>query len=392
MKMKGIKFFSAIVLLTVIFACNNHNSSEQSDFSQLSNVKFEKDKPFKEFLENVRQYYKLPAIAAAVVTSDSVLHLDVVGMNNTKDNLKIGDNALFNIGSCAKSLTSLLVAKLIEQGYLDWDTQLLEVIDLDKEVIDKTYNKITVIDLLSHSSGFHQYSSDEDFFSISNKIPELTGSIINKRNQFVIWNCLNAKPLEKGEFHYSNGGYVAVASMLESITEKTWEVLIDDEILKPLELNSAKIGFAQELDTNQPWRHLGRDSNGYGIPLPSEQREIPDLFNPAGNISMSIRDFAKYAQFHLQCLFESNETFINSELVKKLHKITVNVSENESYGLGWSISFFNGEKVSAHSGGDQSTYAIIAIDYNLRKAWVIMTNIGDSNAEIACGNIIMEMQ
>jgi CubicO group peptidase (beta-lactamase class C family) len=390
--MKKIKFLSAIVLLTTIFACNNQNSSEQPDFSHLSNVKLKKDQPFKEFLEKVRQYYKLPAIAAAVITSDSVLHLDVVGINNTIDNLKIDDTALFNIGSCAKSLTSLLVAKLIEQGYLDWDTKLLEVINLDKEVIDKTYNKISVIDLLSHSSGYHQYSSDEDFFSISNKIPELSGNIIKKRNQFVIWNCMNAKPLEIGEFHYSNGGYVAVASMLESVTEKTWEVLIDDEILKPLELHSAKIGFAQEFDTNQPWRHFGRDSKGYGIPLPSEQREIPDLFNPAGNISMSIGDFAKYAQFHLQCLFESNETFIDSDLVKKLHEPTVNNSESESYGLGWSVSFFKGEKVSAHSGGDQSTYAIIVIDHSLRKAWVIMTNIGDSNAEIACGNIIMETQ
>ena len=50
------------------------------------------------------------------------------------------------------------------------------------------------------------------------------------------------------------------------------------------------------------------------------------------------------------------------------------------------------EKVSAHSGGDQSTYAMIAIDHNTQKAWVILTNIGDSKAELACGNIIMETQ
>lgn len=390
--MKVIKLVLTTILFVGIISCNSQSNSGQEDLSSLSNIRFDRTKSFHEFLESVRHNYQLPAIAAAVVNLDSIIFLDATGYNNVKDSLKINKSSLFNLGSCAKSLTSLLVAKYVGLGDIDWDTKLLETLNIKNKLVDKDYSDITVTDLLSHSSGFPQYSSDEDFFQILSLIPELSDSFINKRNQFVVWNCRNFKTIGKGEFHYSNGGYVAVASMLESITGRSWESLINDEILKPLDLNSAIIGFAQDKDSGQPWRHFDRDNNGNPILLDPSQREIPDLFNPAGNISMTIEDFAKYAQFQLKCLFENDETLLKPELVNKLHQPIINIAGNENYGLGWGVTFYDGQKVSAHSGGDQSTYAIIAIDHKMRKAWVIMTNIGDSNAELACGNIIMETQ
>lgn len=390
--MKKIITAGFVVFLLINLSCNNQNDTNQQDFSSLSVVKFEKEETFSEFLEKVRTHFKLPAIAAAVITSDSILFLEAVGINNTKDSVKIDQSSKFNLGSCAKSFTSLLVAKFVESDSIDWDTKLIDVVSKNKKPIHKDYKTITVVDLLSHSSGFPQYYSDEDFFNISKRIPGMSGPVINRRKHFTIWNYQNIKPTGKEEYNYSNGGYVAVASMLESVSGKSWEALINEEIIQPLGLSSAIFGFAQDYDRNQPWRHYHRNNNGYGVPLNSSYRVIPDLFNPAGNISMSIGDFAKYAQFQLKCLFRDDTTFINPQLVKKLHEPIVSISQTNSYGLGWGVSMIDGGKVSAHSGGDQSTYAIIAIDHNSEKAWVILTNIGDSNAELACGNIIMETQ
>jgi len=390
--MKKISVIGYTFLLLIILSCDSRNNTNQQDLSSLSVIKYEKEETFSEFLEKVRTHFKLPAIAAAVITSDSILFLEAVGINNTKDSVKINQSSKFNLGSCAKSFTSLLTAKFVELDFIGWDTKLIDVVSNNNKPIHKAYNTITIVDLLSHSSGFSQYYSDEDFFNISERIPGMSGSVINRRKHFTIWNYQNIKPTGKGEYNYSNGGYIAVASMLESISGKSWEELINEEIFQPLGLSSAILGFAQDYDRDQPWRHYHRNNNGYGIPLKSSQREIPDLFSPAGNISMSIGDFAKYAQFQLKCLFGDDTTFINPQLVKKLHKPIVDISQTDSYGLGWGISMIDGGKVSAHSGGDQSTYAIIAIDHNSKKAWVIFTNIGDSRAELACGNIIMETQ
>jgi CubicO group peptidase (beta-lactamase class C family) len=383
----GYTFF-----LLILLGCINQDNNGQQDFSYLSVVKFDKEETFSTFLEKVRVYYKLPAIAAAVVTSDSILCLDAVGINNTKDSVEVDQSSKFNLGSCAKSFTSLLVAKFVGLEVIGLDTKLIDVITDERESIYSNYYNISVTDLLSHSSGFPQYYTDEDFFNFSDRIPGISGSLMNQRKKFTIWNLQNRKSIGRGEYNYSNGGYVAVASMLESISDKSWEELINEEIIQPLGLSSAIIGFAQDYDRNQPWRHYHRDINGFAIPLNSSERKIPNLFNPAGNISMSIRDFAKYAQCQLKVLFEDDTTFIDPQLVKYLHQPIVNISENESYGLGWVISMINGGIVSAHSGGDQSTYAVIAIDHNLKKAWVIFTNVGDSQAELACGNIIMETQ
>lgn len=390
--MKNLITIGFILFLLINVSCNRQNNTNQQDLSYLSVIKFEKEASFSEFLEKIRNYYKLPAIAAAVVSSDSIIYIEALGINNMIDSVEVDLSSKFNLGSCGKSFTSLLIAKYVENGLIHWDNKIIDYMSVNEKSIFNDYKEITIKDLLSHSSGFPQYSSDEDFFNISENIPGLSGSIINKRKQFTIWNCQNTEPTRKGEFSYSNGGYVAVASMLESISDKSWEELLNEEIIQPLGLSSAIIGFAQDYDRNQPWRHYHRNNNDFGVPLHSSDRSIPDLFNPAGNISMSIGDFAKYAQFQLKCLFEEDKTFINPELVKNLHEPIVSISQNESYGLGWGVNIMDGGKVSAHSGGDGSTYAIIAIDHTSKKAWVILTNIGDSQAELACGNIIMETQ
>ncbi len=390
--MKKLISFGFTFLLLINLSCDNQNNINQQDLSSLSVIKYIEEDSFSEFLEKVRVYYKLPAIAASVVSHDSVLCIDAVGINNTSDNIEVDLSSKFNIGSCGKSLSSLLVAKFVDTGLINWDTRIIDYISFNEKSIISEYKKISIEELLSHSSGFAQYSSDQDFFNVTEEIPEISGSIINERKQFTNWNFQNLKTTRKGEFSYSNGGYVVAASILEHITHKSWEVLLNEEIIQPLGLKSAIIGFAQDYDKNQPWRHYHRNNDGYGVPLYSSDRKIPDLFNPAGNISMSIGDFAKYAQFQLKCLFEYDKTLLNPNLVKKLHKPKVNISQNESYGLGWGIKIMDGGKVSAHSGGDGSTYAIIAIDHISEKAWVILTNIGDSQAELACGNIIMETQ
>jgi hypothetical protein len=155
-------------------------------------------------------------------------------------------------------------------------------------------------------------------------------------------------------------------------------------------MDSAYIGMPYQKDINQPWRHYHRDENGEPVPLPISEREIPELFNPAGTVSLSIKDFAVYAMFHLRGLAGENG-ILNSETVRYLHEPAIESEQDQFYALGWGIRWYGDTKVSGHSGGDQSVYAVIAIDHKNLTAGLVMCNIGDEQAELACANVMVEM-
>ena len=91
---------------------------EESIFEQYLQIRFQADQSLNQFLENIIEHYKLPGIAAAVVSKDSILKLGAFGLRRSDSKIRIDENDIFCIGSCCKSMTAVLAATLIEEGIL----------------------------------------------------------------------------------------------------------------------------------------------------------------------------------------------------------------------------------------------------------------------------------
>jgi len=193
--MKAFKILNLILSLTIIISCQNNSSFEETRINYQANESIES------FATKIKDYYKLPGIAIARINKDSITDVIVKGKNRTINGVDLNVNSKFQIGSCGKSLTSFLVATLIEHGFIKWDTKLCDVFkDLN---IHPDLKNVSVKQLLSHTASIREFTSDEEVFDIHSIIPQLEGNTCQKRKIFTKWN-LEQKPIFKvGEYHYS---------------------------------------------------------------------------------------------------------------------------------------------------------------------------------------------
>jgi CubicO group peptidase (beta-lactamase class C family) len=324
----------------------------------------------------------------AKINDHSIEKVAIKGWNKIRQGIPLNSASKFNIGSCGKSFTALLAATFVEEGSLSWETKISDV--FSDMLIHKDFNDITLRQLLSHTAGIRHFWSDEDVFEVDEVIPGLQGSAVQKRWIFTEWNLSQKPYFETGTHQYSNAGYVIVAAILEKISGKSFEQLMQDRVFNPLNLKSAAFGYAYLRDATQPHRHMRRYVGGMGIELNSDSRILDNLFNPSGNISLTIEDFSKYVIFYIKAL-KGEETRIDYHLVQDLFKPVVETDKGNQVGMGWQIIYIDGVKTYGHTGADGTSRSAMAIDPATNKAVVFATNIGDDQAELALINVVIEL-
>jgi CubicO group peptidase (beta-lactamase class C family) len=108
------------------------------------------------------------------------------------------------------------------------------------------------------------------------------------------------------DFEYSNAGPYIAASMMEKEMDQTWESMMEELLLKPLQMGNTT-----------PLRSLQRGSS-------------PQLTAPGGGIHSSMEDFAKFCIFHMQ-FKPGNALGIKRKDFEKMHE----ASGDSNYGLGF---------------------------------------------------------
>ena len=110
------------------------------------------DSDFAQILESIRQNENLPAIAASVIIDGDIYVKAAVGTRKygTENWVTIDDK--FLIGSCGKAFTATLAAILINEGLLQWDTNVGEVFPEIK--MHPEWESITIQQLLTNRSGY----------------------------------------------------------------------------------------------------------------------------------------------------------------------------------------------------------------------------------------------
>ena len=74
----------------------------------------------------VREEYKLPGVAVAVIVDGHLQALGVTGVRKDGNDVKVEPNDPFHLGSCTKAMTGSLIGLLVQQGKLEWDTPIVE--------------------------------------------------------------------------------------------------------------------------------------------------------------------------------------------------------------------------------------------------------------------------
>ncbi len=246
-------------------------------------------------LEPVRQQFEVPALAGAIVTSDRLVGLGVVGTRVSGEDRPAQVTDQFHLGSCTKSMTATLLAMLVEEGKLTWQTTLGEVFGQLLDRGDPVWRSVTVEQVLSQRAGLPR--------NVRRRPPARGTSVLQQRRAIVVDAVSKPPDSPPGtQYTYSNLGFIIAGAVLEQLTGQSWEDVIQTRLFGPLGMASAGFGAAGAgaADTrSQPWPHKLVDGRVVAIE-PSPQADNPPYLGPAGRVHVAIADWARYVALHLR--------------------------------------------------------------------------------------------
>src|ERR1700744_108879 len=206
------------------------------------------DEAVTSILKPIRQKFGIPAMAAALVTSDGIQFVGAVGVRKRDTDVPVELTDLWHLGSDGKAMTSKMIARMVERGQLQWNTTMAEVFPELATQMDPDFQKVTVLELLSHRAGL----------PANLKLPDYRGDNAPALRLRAVREELAKKPRHTPgtAYEYSNLGYIIAGAVVEKITGKPWEQEISTEIFEPLQMTTAGFGgTGTPGQIDQPWPH-----------------------------------------------------------------------------------------------------------------------------------------
>lgn len=157
---------------------------------------------------------------------------------------KHSKDQLFHIASVGKLISTTYVLKLMEEGLLGLDDPISKYLDLDLNgLFLSDPNEITIKDCLTHRSGAQDYFEGKD--KQGNKFTDI---VINNpeqswdRESILKFSKENLKPKDKrgDKFSYGDTAFMLVLMCVEKIKQKDFNILLDEEMFKPLKMNNTQ--------------------------------------------------------------------------------------------------------------------------------------------------------
>jgi CubicO group peptidase (beta-lactamase class C family) len=302
------------------------------------------DEAVTRLLKPIREKFHVPALAAAIVTSEGVQYVGAVGVRKRGTDVAVTLDDQWHLGSDGKAMTATLVARLVERGQLKWETTVGEVFTDFAAQMNPDFKNVTLLQLLSHHAGLPENLSLIKY--LGDDAPALRLRAARAE--------LAKKPQSApgSTFKYSNLGYIIAAAIVEKTTGKSWESAIKTEVFEPLQLKSAGFGgMGTPGKIDQPWPHT---ANGRPTIQNGPAMDNPPVMGPAGRIHCTIQDWAKFIQDQLRGE-RGKSALLKSETYKTLHTPPF----GGDYGLGWICVErpWGGGKVLNHAGDNTMNFA-----------------------------------
>lgn len=173
----------------------------------------------------------------------------------------------FGIASGTKLLTALGVGVLVDQGKLSADTPVGDVRSDFHTFIDP---RATVGQLLSHTSGAFDYFDEEVIEDFDNFYVDIPWHRLATPGDYLPLFAGRPMKFAPGErFSYSNGGYILLGVLIETLSGQLYRDFIQDHVLQPAGMDASGFFALNDLPENVAVGYVGDGSrsNIYNLPI-----------------------------------------------------------------------------------------------------------------------------
>ena len=304
------------------------------------------------FVDDHYRRLGLPGVAVSISTADEVLLAKGYG-NGTLQGDPITSRTSFFLGSVTKTLTAFGVARLAQEGVVDLDRPVERYISGFSMKAPFQPGTLTVRHLLHHRSGLSQWDGHDP--------------VAQERGHF---DHLAPSGPPGGEAEYSSLNFILLGQVIEEASGLPYGEFLDQILFRPLAMADAFTeGFGERRDPRAQGHR-----NVFGLDLEADEPSVPRYLVPAGFVSASADDMARYTGMLLGYGSFGATRVADSTTVAAL------LSPLDSAGpaMAWGRSRIEGTWALGHSGNARTSAARVRLlpDRGYAISLLVNTNSG----------------
>jgi CubicO group peptidase (beta-lactamase class C family) len=280
------------------------------------------------------------------------------GYADLEESTPLTSHSSFSIASLSKQFTATAMMMLAHGGRLSLDDTIADHLP---EL--KTYENITIEQMLHHTSGL------PDYMTLADERSDRT-TIITARDVVAMLEQFRPPPLfQPGEeFEYSNTGYALLEAILSRLTGFTYPEFMKKEIFDRLSMTDSAAFNLASRECALTSRVFGfRNSfGGFGKRVLCDLNYLDGVYGDGG-IYSSTRDLARWDAALRTGALLPVEVYKNAYVSGRL-----NNGEDTGYGYGWQILSPN---VVEHWGNWEGFTAHIRRDLEQQTVLVVLSNL-----------------
>ena len=298
---------------------------------------------FDAFMARVMDDWRVPGVAVGVIHDGEIVLAQGFGHRDVENELPVTGNTTMAIGSNSKSFTVTLMAMLVDQGELDWDTPVRDYL-ADFRLYDEFATaEMTPRDLVSHQSGLPRH--DNVWY----------GRAASREEIFHKLRYLEPNASFRSRYQYQNLMFMTAGYLTERLTGQDWDGLVDEHIFTPLGMDRSNTSVNDSPGSgDHALPYMLRDGVLKKVPF----RNI-DNAGPAGSINSNVVEMMAYIQAHMDGGTYNGHRLISEDNSAEMQQPQFAMEGDSefaevgptSYGLGLRVTTYRGHKMVLHGGG-----------------------------------------
>jgi CubicO group peptidase (beta-lactamase class C family) len=304
------------------------------------------------FIQATMADKRIPGMQLAVVRNNEIIKIASYGFSSLQHSVFVDKETIFPIASMTKGFVGVAIMQLVEQGKIDLSQQISTYLpDLPKR-----WEKITVRQLLTHTSGLPRIFSGYIVNLIDPMGPEAS------------WELVQKQPLESQantQWSYVQTNYALLGKIIDKISGQPFEAFkAQNQLQKAKMPKTEAAGFAGQkyVVPHQSTNYMYYKSDV----LTTFTEGYSRLMSPAGGMNSTANELARYViALQKGDLFDKNSSLETLWSPGKLNNGNmVGRNGRQGYALGWEVIGRN-DHPSVLSGGNANSAILIYPKDNL---------------------------
>ena len=297
---------------------------------------------------------KIPGLSLAVVRNGRITILKSYGLANVEHRVPVKPETVFQSGSIGKQFTAAAIMLLVQDGKISLEDKITKFFP----DAPPAWNRITVRNLLNHTSGLGDFP------------PEIDLRRDYTEDEYLASFKKSPLAFAPGtKWDYSNAGYATLGILIRKVTGKFYGDFLEQRIFRPLSMSARVISEADIVPNRASgYRLLNGD-------LKNQEWVSPSTNTTAdGSLYFTIMDLAKW-----DAALYTDRPLQQATLKEIWKPTTLSNGKRKPYGFGWHTDTIHKHRMVYHGGAWQGFKSSIIRFVDDKLTIIFLANSWETN-------------